>query len=93
MVYRPIALGYSGVMTKRLIPGKLRELRRSRGLTIPQLARQVGVSEITVRTWLSGKYNPNAENVEHLSRVFGLPASEFTTSTCPTCGQTVPEGK
>lgn len=92
MVYRPIALGYSGVMTKRLISGKLRALRRSRGLTIPQLARQVGVSEITVRTWQAGKYSPNSENLTKLATVLGVPASELATSTCPTCGQTVPEG-
>lgn len=78
-------------MTLRLSPQRFRQIRAERGLNIPAIARLCGVSEITVRTWSSGRHNPNEENLGKLAGVLGVDAEEITSTTCPTCGQQIKE--
>ena len=77
-------------MTRRIVPERLRELRKARGLTTTQLASAIDASEVTVRTWESGRYSPAASNLPKLSDALGAPVEDFTTAVCPTCGQSLP---
>jgi transcriptional regulator with XRE-family HTH domain len=72
---------------------KLRALRKAAGLSTTQLASRVDVSEITVRTWESGKYNPSEERMIKLANVFGCHVWDFTIKICTACGQPWPEAE
>lgn len=85
-----IAGGYRISMTRRIIPAKLRELRRAAGLSTTQLAAAMDISQVTVRTWESGKYSPASAKLPRLAKVLGKPVEEFTTDRCPCCGQLLP---
>ena len=78
-------------MTRKIIPGRLRELRQARGLTTTQLASMINASEVTVRTWESGKYSPARWNLPRIAEALGVSVEEFTTDRCPACGQALPE--
>jgi len=78
-------------MARRINPGKLRELRKAKGLSATELARAIDVSEVTVRTWEAGRYNPSPRNLSRLAEVLGTPVENFTTGRCPACGRTLPE--
>ncbi|MFI7042620.1 helix-turn-helix transcriptional regulator [Microbispora rosea] len=77
-------------MTRRIIPAKVRELRRARGMSTTQLAAAMDISEVTVRTWEAGKYSPAAGKLPRLAEVLDTPVEEFTTDRCPCCGQLLP---
>lgn len=75
----------------RLLPDKLREVQGRRDLSVPALARLVGVSDITVRKWRSGEYSPNADNLAKLATALGVGVADITADLCPTCGQSWPK--
>jgi transcriptional regulator with XRE-family HTH domain len=78
-------------MTRRIIPEKLRELRKAKGLSTTELASAINASEVTVRTWEAGRYSPAPWNLPRLAEALGVPVEDFTTDRCPACGQTLPE--
>lgn len=41
----------------------LRELRKSRGMTLAQIADELGVSTPTYHRWESGKFKPNVDSL------------------------------
>lgn len=77
-------------MTRRIIPEKLRELRKAKGLSTTELASAINASEVTVRTWEAGRYSPAPWNLPRLAEALGVPVEDFTTDRCPACGQTLP---
>ena len=78
-------------MARRIIPGKLRELRKAKGLSVTELARAINVSEVTVRTWEAGRYHPSPRNLSRLAEALGTPVEDFTANCCPACGRILPE--
>ena len=56
---------------------KIRELRERAGLTQEQLAEQMGVQRNTVWRWENKKANLKAENIQSLSSVLNIEASEL----------------
>ena len=48
---------------------KLKEFRKKHGLTQTQLAKEVGVSLMTIRLWEDGISYPNQDNLGKLKKV------------------------
>jgi transcriptional regulator with XRE-family HTH domain len=51
----------------------LRNARINRGLSVTEVARQVGVSQTVVYFWEAGGGNPRADNLKALCKVLKLP--------------------
>lgn len=70
---KPPALGRwrSGVREHASFEIMLYHLRQVRGLTNVDIANGIGVSEATVRNWLSGKTTPPAADLARLATLFG----------------------
>lgn len=56
---------------------KLAELRRERGLTQDELAREVGVTRQAVSKWERGVIAPSTVNLIALGRLYGIPLDEL----------------
>lgn len=59
----------------------IRELRKSQGMTQPQLAMRCGMSVNSVCMLETGKHFPSKCTIEKLCRAFGIPQSYFMLST------------
>ena len=53
----------------------LRSLRLSRHLTQQDLAKALGVAQITISSWERGTREPNIESIQTVASYFGLPLS------------------
>jgi transcriptional regulator with XRE-family HTH domain len=59
---------------------KIRELRtshRGRGMSQEELSKAVGTTANTISRWETAAYKPSVEDLENLSRFFGVPISVF----------------
>jgi len=56
----------------------LKELLISKGLKQKWLANKMGVSEVTVSSWCSGKSEPNKERIQKLSELLEVPVKTIT---------------
>jgi transcriptional regulator with XRE-family HTH domain len=56
---------------------RLHRLRNDKGLTLSQIATQLGVSKPTVWAWEQGKARPVDSRIEALSAALGVPPSEL----------------
>ena len=54
------------------ISAAIKKLRSDRGLTQQDIADAVGVSKVAVGQWESGKSIPRRENLEALSKRYGI---------------------
>ena len=70
---KPAALGHwrSGVREHESLPAMLSHLRDTTNRTNIDIATGIGVSECTVRNWLSGKTTPPAADLARLATLFG----------------------
>ena len=59
---------------------KLQELRKSRGLTQEELAKELFVSRTAVSKWESGRGYPNIDSLKEISRFFSVSIDELI---CP----------
>ena len=59
---------------------KLQELRKSRGLTQEELAKELFVSRTAISKWESGRGYPNIDSLKELSRYFSVSIDELI---CP----------
>ncbi len=59
---------------------KLQELRKSRGLTQEELAKELYVSRTAVSKWESGRGYPNIESLKELSHYFSVSIDELICS-------------
>jgi transcriptional regulator with XRE-family HTH domain len=55
----------------------IKDLIKRSGFKQKWIAEQLGVSEITISNWVSGKYIPSFKNQERLSGVLGIPLIEL----------------
>ncbi|MCX7804406.1 MAG: helix-turn-helix domain-containing protein [Planctomycetota bacterium] len=62
---------------------RIRQARKSAGLTQTQLARRIGVSITTVSDWENGKYSPAMGHLAALSRVLRRDPSWFMGEAAP----------
>ncbi len=51
----------------------LKELLQAKGLKQKWLANKMGVSEVTVSSWCSGKSEPKKEHIQKLSELLEVP--------------------
>lgn len=58
----------------------LKELIKSRGVKQKWLAAKLGVSEVTVSNWCSGKTMPNDDHLEKLSAILDVEANVLKNS-------------
>ena len=59
---------------------KLQDLRKSRGLTQEELAKELYVSRTAVSKWESGRGYPNIESLKELSRYFSVSIDDLICS-------------
>ena len=69
-------LSYSGGMDRPKHAQRIRDLRLSKGLTLEELARRVGVSKETVRLWEGGRVL-KGPNLIRLAKELGAPPEEL----------------
>lgn len=56
---------------------RLRDLRKSKNLTIAQLSKEVGIPASTLSMYEQGKRNPSQKNLSILAKFFDIPESEL----------------
>jgi transcriptional regulator with XRE-family HTH domain len=61
----------------KMFGSKLRELRESKGLSQPQLARLSGLSQVGISHWERGERSPNWDAVLALCKALGVPCTVF----------------
>lgn len=59
---------------------KLQELRKSKGLTQEELAKELYVSRTAISKWESGRGYPNIDSLKEISRYFSVSIDELI---CP----------
>ena len=59
---------------------KLQELRKSKGLTQEELAKELYVSRTAISKWESGRGYPNIDSLKEISRYFSVSIDELV---CP----------
>lgn len=56
----------------------LKSLRQSAGLSIPQLAKALNVSQVCIRdSWEAGKCEPSTPNLRQIAYFFGVDVDEL----------------
>lgn len=56
----------------------LQEHLTARGVTVPGLARRVGVLPATARSWAHGRSAPASAQIPRLAEVLGVPVTDVT---------------
>ena len=59
---------------------KLQELRKAKGLTQEELAKELYVSRTAVSKWESGKGYPNIDSLKEISKFFSVTIDELLSS-------------
>lgn len=70
-------------MTITNIGARIRALRKSRDLSVPQLAQKLGYSQETVYQWEWGKRSPRFDQVEAIAAELGVAIAELVTLELP----------
>lgn len=70
-------------MTKLALYEKLEDMIADRQITKAELARQVGVSQVTMTKWCSGRSTPCRDNLIKICRVLDVPVSLFLDDEDP----------
>lgn len=71
---------------------RIKEICKSKGITLNDLAERVGVSRVSLSGIATGKQKPSFDTLERLSNALNItPAELFATPkegtiTCPHCG-------
>lgn len=55
-----------------MVNKKLRSLRVGAGLTQGQLAKKLGVSNVSVHRWEKGEVIPSPEHIKDMASIFGV---------------------
>ena len=56
----------------------LKEVFKSKGIKQKFLASKMGVSEVTLSNWVTGKTSPSKKNLEKLSDILDVSINEIT---------------
>lgn len=62
-----------------MISNRIRQLRLARGLTLEQVAAELGVTKASVSKWELGSTHPEHSRLDQLARVLGVTAPELLT--------------
>lgn len=55
-----------------MFPGRLRELRKARNMTQPQLAQLLGIAKSTISMYENGRREPDLETLEAIADIFNV---------------------
>ena len=64
-----------------MFPGRLRELRKSRNMTQPQLAQLLGIAKSTVSMYENGRREPDLETLEAIADIFNVDLNSLASKT------------
>ncbi len=56
---------------------KYAELRDKKGVTDYRVAKDVGISNVTLSAWKNGTYKPKADKMLKIANYFGVPLEYF----------------
>lgn len=56
----------------------LKEMFESKGVKQKFLASKIGVSEVTISNWVTGKSSPSKKNLEKLGNILDVSINELT---------------
>ncbi len=77
-----------------MFPGRLRELRKSRNMTQPQLAQLLGIAKSTISMYENGRREPDLETLEAIADIFNVDLNSLVSrkerSVVPNGFQPVP---
>ena len=57
------------------------KLRDERGLTDYSVAKETGISTVTMSAWKAGKYTPKVDKLLLIARLFNVPVTELLEVT------------
>lgn len=60
-----------------MIQLRLKEILKDKGLKQADLARELGVTAVTVNSWTSGRRFPPLETLDRIATMLSLPITEF----------------
>ena len=74
---------------------RIKEILKSKGISVNQLAEMLGVSRVSVSNMING--NPTVETLNRIASalsvsvadLFEAPAEDTANIVCPHCGQTI----
>lgn len=69
--------------------GNMKAERARLGLTIEDVAKEVGVNRNSVFRWESGEVEPTAENLEKLARLYGCTVEYLLEQTTERTGKAI----
>lgn len=78
-----------------MIQLRIKEICKSQGITLNDLAERVGVSRVSLSGISTGKQKPSFDTLEKLATALGVSVPELfapqptNTITCPHCGKTI----
>ena len=78
-----------------MIQLRIKEICKSQGITLNDLAERVGVSRVSLSGISTGKQKPSFDTLEKLAAALGVSVPELfapqptNTITCPHCGKTI----
>lgn len=78
-----------------MIQLRIKEICKSRGITLNDLAERVGVSRVSLSGIVTGKQKPSFDTLEKLADALNIAPSELfapqptNTITCPYCGKSI----
>lgn len=61
-----------------MIGKMIRHYRTVRALSVKNLAKQLGVTEITIYLWETGQRKPKLDNVQAMAKIFKIKVEELT---------------
>lgn len=56
---------------------RLKEILRDKGVRQSELARQLGVTAVTVNSWTTGRRLPTLETLDRIATLLSLPITDF----------------
>ena len=59
---------------------KIKEIRKSKGLTQKQLAEKIGIAEITIRKYEKGERQPSTEQLVSIVNALEVPVSQLMSN-------------
>ncbi len=67
-------------MNQNRLSEQIRLYRKQKGITQAELATLLGLSEMTVRRWESGRTSPRIEEIQNIAKALQIPASDLLDS-------------
>lgn len=92
------AMGFFAIFAKNTIQMhtlRLKEICKEKGITLNDLASQLGVSQPSISGWATGRQKPSFDTLYRLADALGVEVPELfkpregVKMSCPYCGRTI----